>query len=144
MTRQIRHQSLTLRSLGPSGEPPPLLHGSHAGVAGVDKRGGAGYLAGMDSATAIARLKAHEAELRAMGVAGLSLFGSVARGEAGPGSDVDVAARLDERRRLGLFELGGIVDALQEALGVQVDLVTEPVSKPRLGSEIERDRVHVF
>lgn len=50
----------------------------------------------VDRADAIARLKAHEAELRAMGVTGLSLFGSVARGEARPGSDVDVVARLDD------------------------------------------------
>jgi predicted nucleotidyltransferase len=40
----------------------------------------------------------------------LSLFGSVARGEAGPGSDVDLAAEIDRSRHFGLFqfvELGG-------------------------------------
>ena len=43
----------------------------------------------------IATLRAHEAELRAAGIHRLSLFGSVARGDAGPDSDVDLAAELD-------------------------------------------------
>jgi uncharacterized protein len=49
----------------------------------------------VDRQTAIERLKAHEGELRAMGVSGLSLFGSVSRGDARPDSDVDLAARFD-------------------------------------------------
>ena len=49
----------------------------------------------MDREQVIARLRAHERELRAAGVVQLSLFGSVARGEARPDSDVDVAVKLD-------------------------------------------------
>ncbi len=43
----------------------------------------------------IAILRAHEAELRRAGIRHLSLFGSVARGDAEAGSDVDLAAELD-------------------------------------------------
>lgn len=46
----------------------------------------------------IAILRAHEAELRNAGISSLSLFGSVARGDAETGSDVDLAAELDRRR----------------------------------------------
>lgn len=98
----------------------------------------------MDRSSAIARLKAHEAELRAMGVIGLSLFGSTARGDQRADSDVDVAARLVDNGSIGLFELVGISDRLRDMLGADVDLVPEPAKKMRLQAEIDRDRVHVF
>ena len=55
----------------------------------------------------IATLRAHEAELRQAGIRHLSLFGSVARGEAATGSDIDLAAEfapeagMDLVRRVG-------------------------------------------
>ena len=45
----------------------------------------------------IARLRAHEAELRAAGIKRLSLFGSVARGEAGPDSDAAACSASESR-----------------------------------------------
>jgi hypothetical protein len=45
---------------------------------------------GMDRGEAIARLKQHEAEFKQLGVEHLYLFGSTARGEARPDSDVDL------------------------------------------------------
>lgn len=54
----------------------------------------------------IATLRAHEAELRAAGVKRLSLFGSVARGDAGPDSDVDLVAELDRAARASVEHSG--------------------------------------
>ncbi len=48
----------------------------------------------MDRDTVIARLRAHEQELKSAGVLSLRLFGSVARDEVGPDSDVDLMAPL--------------------------------------------------
>lgn len=79
-----------------------------------------------------------------MGVLGLSLFGSVARDEAGPESDVDLLASVDRERVRTLFDLGGVVDHVERVLDRRVDLLTEPVTKPRLAAEVERDRVRVF
>ena len=79
-----------------------------------------------------------------MGLRRLSLFGSVARGEACPGSDVDLAAELDRSRGIGLFHYAAITDRLSELLQTRVDLLTEPARKPRLQAEIDRDRVSVF
>lgn len=45
----------------------------------------------MDRRTVIATLKVHEAELRQLGLISLSLFGSLARGQAAEDSDIDVA-----------------------------------------------------
>ena len=53
----------------------------------------------MDRDAVLERLRAHEAELKAMGLARVSLFGSVARGEAGPESDVVSRPSSIRRRR---------------------------------------------
>jgi predicted nucleotidyltransferase len=92
----------------------------------------------------IATLRANEAELRRAGIRHLSLFGSVARGEAEPESDVDLAVELDPEARIGLFALGALERRLAELVGRPVDLLPEPVEKPRLRANIERDRRRAF
>src|SRR5260370_42192992 len=94
--------------------------------------------------TVISKLRAHEAELRAAGIRHLSLFGSVARGEAEVGSDVDLAAELERDAHLGLFGLAALERRLSEILGRKVDLLPEPVEKERLQKNIERDRRRAF
>ena len=49
----------------------------------------------MDKSTIIAKLREHEVELKDAGIVRLSLFGSVARGEATPESDVDLMGDFD-------------------------------------------------
>jgi len=92
----------------------------------------------------LATLRAHEAELRAAGIRRLSLFGSVARGDDAPDSDVDLAAELDPAAGIDLVSLGGLERRLSELLGRPVDLLPEPVEKPRLRANIERDRLRAF
>lgn len=92
----------------------------------------------------IATLRAHEAELRAAGIRRLSLFGSVARGDSGPESDVDLAVELDRAAKIGLFSLAGLERKISDLLGRKVDLLPEPVEKARLRSNIERDRKAAF
>lgn len=94
--------------------------------------------------TIIATLRAHEAELRAAGLRHLSLFGSVARGEADDNSDVDLAVRLDPDARIGLFGLTGLERRLGELLHRPVDLVPEPVEQQRVQANIDRDRRVAF
>lgn len=79
-----------------------------------------------------------------MGIASLSLFGSVARGEERADSDVDVAATLAADARIGIFEIVTISDHLRDWLGAQVDLVTEPARREWLQGEIDKDRVRVY
>jgi uncharacterized protein len=57
------------------------------------------------------------------GALNVRLFGSLARGEAGPESDVDVLVHLEPGR--SLFDLGGLLMDLQDLLGRKVDVVTE-------------------
>lgn len=92
----------------------------------------------------IATLRAHESELRLAGIHRLSLFGSVARGDAEADSDVDLAAELEPDARIGLFALWTLEQRLAEMVGRRVDLVPEPVEKARLKANIDRDRRIAF
>jgi uncharacterized protein len=92
----------------------------------------------------IATLRAHEAELRQAGIRRLSLFGSLARGDAEADSDVDLAAEPDPEAGIGLFAPGALERRLAELVGRKVDLLPEPVEKPRLRANIDRDRRRAF
>jgi predicted nucleotidyltransferase len=102
----------------------------------------------MTRGTVLKRLRDHEAELRKLGIEGLSLFGSVARGEDNEASDIDVAVKLDPSRTpLGLAYFGFLDDIeqrLENTLGRHVDVIHEPSKKVYLQREIDRDRCVAF
>lgn len=89
-------------------------------------------------------LREHELDLHIAGIRRLSLFGSVARGEAEVGSDVDLLVELDPNARVGLFRLVALERQLSELLTRPVDLLPEPVETPRLRASIEQDRKRIF
>jgi hypothetical protein len=82
----------------------------------------------MDRDEALALLRAHMDELRTLGVLEISIFGSVARGEAGPDSDVDVLVELGPG--IGLFRFVDNRYRLSEILGRPVDMATEDALRP--------------
>ncbi|MDR3669410.1 MAG: nucleotidyltransferase family protein [Holophaga sp.] len=75
------------------------------------------------------------------GVQELALFGSVARDEAGPGSDIDVLVTFQGRTRFRAFM--GLQFELEDLLGVKVDLATQKALKPLARPSIMKDLVHV-
>ncbi|MCM2334744.1 MAG: nucleotidyltransferase family protein [Anaeromyxobacteraceae bacterium] len=88
----------------------------------------------MTRGEAIQRLAAARPELATLGVRSLDLFGSVARGEAGPTSDVDLLVDFD--KPIGLFHFFRVQRRLEEILGCRVDLVMRDAVKRQL-----RDRI---
>ncbi|MBV9829197.1 MAG: nucleotidyltransferase domain-containing protein [Alphaproteobacteria bacterium] len=102
----------------------------------------------MKSGQAITLLRAHEAELRAVGVEKLSIFGSVARDAAGAQSDIDVVVRLSPEARRGGFAYIARLDALnirlQDILGCRIDLMAEPIRRDSLRRNIEREALLAF
>jgi uncharacterized protein len=98
----------------------------------------------MKRAEVIATLRAHEPELRAAGVMRLSLFGSTARDEARPDSDIDLLASFDEARNLSLLDMIGIENRLTDLLGHPVDLIEEGTLRPRARQSASREAVCAF
>jgi predicted nucleotidyltransferase len=92
----------------------------------------------------IATLRSHETELRQAGVRRLSLFGSVARGDAEAGSDVDIAIEFDPAAKMDLIRLVALERLLGNTLGRPVEILPEPVENPRLRANVERDRRIAF
>lgn len=84
-------------------------------------------------------IASHEAELRAMGVRTLSVFGSVARDQAGPGSDVDFLVEF--QTPVSFFELFDVQERLEALLGCKVDLVTRGGLRPELRDGILAEAV---
>ena len=71
---------------------------------------------------------------RRYGATNIRLFGSVARGEERPDSDIDFLVDLQPGR--SLFDLGGLLTDLEGLLARSVDVVTESGIKPRLKERI--------
>jgi predicted nucleotidyltransferase len=71
----------------------------------------------------IATLRDHEQALRLFGVAHAALFGSVARGEATPASDIDIMVEIEPSAPVGVFEYVGIRDYIANLFEGPVDVV---------------------
>ncbi|MGH8908171.1 MAG: nucleotidyltransferase family protein [Egibacteraceae bacterium] len=69
----------------------------------------------------------------------IAVFGSVARGEAGPDSDVDFLVELEPGR--SLLDLGGLLMDLRDLLGRPVDVVTRAGLRGRIRAQVLRDSV---
>src|SRR5215471_9273201 len=86
----------------------------------------------MDRSTVIAQLRKYEPELKAAGIVRLSLFGSVARGDASSESDVDLMAEFDPGKQFSILDMVSLEYWLTDILGVPVDLTSSTVMKDRV------------
>jgi uncharacterized protein len=87
----------------------------------------------------VKRLQESRSGWERFGVAGLFLFGSVARGEAREDSDIDLL--VDFARPVGLFEFVGLQAYLASILGRRVDLVTRAALKPQMRERVLTEAV---
>ena len=85
-------------------------------------------------------LAAHRGALRRLAVCRLGLFGSAARGESRPGSDLDFVVAFEAKTFDAYMDL---LDFLEKQLEARVDLVLEDAIKPRLRSTILTEAVQV-
>ena len=73
------------------------------------------------------------------GAYNVRVFGSVARGEATAGSDIDLLVSLESGR--SLMDLGGLLYDLRNLLGVEVDVVTENGLRARIRERVLKEAV---
>ncbi len=72
------------------------------------------------------------------------LFGSYARGEQTPSSDVDILLVPDKSQHFSLFTLGGMYEDLKDLLGCEVDLVTENGLLPFARESVNADKILIY
>jgi len=89
----------------------------------------------------LTRLRKHRSALEELSVKSLALFGSAARGEARPDSDVDLLVEFSEP--VGLFEFIRLKYKLEEILNCEVDLVTPDALRPGMKAVILKEAVDV-
>ena len=72
------------------------------------------------------------------------LFGSFARGEERPGSDVDLLVAYDDDADVSLFTIGGIYSDLCRLLNREVDLVEEGTLRPWAIDRVNNDKKLIY
>ncbi|WP_414587923.1 nucleotidyltransferase family protein [Scytonema sp. PCC 10023] len=90
----------------------------------------------------LAIVAAHRKQLQAMGVKSLDLFGSVARDEAGPNSDVDFLVEFE--RAVGLFDFSKVRLYLEDVLGCSVDMGTQDALREHLRKPVLKDVIRAL
>ena len=92
----------------------------------------------------IQTLREREADLRAQGIVHAALFGSVARGEDRPDSDIDIMVDLDPAVVRTIFDYAGVKDFIADMFDRPVDVVSNEGLKPRLRPRVTADAIYAF
>jgi predicted nucleotidyltransferase len=93
---------------------------------------------------ALSILRANADSLRARGVLHAAVFGSVARGDAGSHSDVDILVDLEADKPCGIFEYVRLQHDVADLFGRKVDLVERKALKPLVRAKALREAVDAF
>lgn len=80
--------------------------------------------------------------LQKNGVVSSSIFGSYARGDEKPDSDIDLLVEMPSNA--SLIELSGLKQDLEEVLSKRVDVVTQGAINSRLKPFIEKDLINIY
>jgi predicted nucleotidyltransferase len=89
-------------------------------------------------------LRKNADSLRARGIRHAALFGSIARGEAGPGSDIDIMIELDPQAEIDIFTYAGLKRHVAELFDGPVDVINKDALKPSLREPVTADAVYAF
>lgn len=98
----------------------------------------------MSKESIIATLKRNEAALRARGVAHAALFGSRARGDDRPGSDIDIMVDVDTDAVRDVYAYVGLKSFIAGLFDEPVDVVGREFLKPLVRPPAESDAVYAF
>ena len=94
--------------------------------------------------TIIAKLRELAPALKAQGVKRLALFGSRARGDARPDSDLDILVDTTVRGEVPPFDFFKVLNLIQDATGLRAQISMRDLLKPRIAERIADDVIEVF
>jgi predicted nucleotidyltransferase len=92
----------------------------------------------------IARLKKAEPALRARGIRRAAVFGSVARGEERPESDIDIMIEFETGREGSIYGYMGVKEYVASLFDGPVDVIDRDALKPYLRGPSARDAIYAF
>jgi len=98
----------------------------------------------VDKEAILARLRSSEPDLRARGVSHAALFGSRARGDNRPDSDIDIMVEIDPRAHIGLWDYVGLKDYIAGLFPGPVDVVNRDGLKPYLRPAATIEAIYAF
>jgi predicted nucleotidyltransferase len=98
----------------------------------------------MNRQEVIGILRQHADTLRSKGVSHAALFGSVARGDNRPDSDIDILVDIDPAAGVTVFDYVALKDYIASLFEGHVDVVDREALKPHLRSPSLQDKVDVF
>lgn len=98
----------------------------------------------MELEQALRILRQAEPQLRAKGVRHAGVFGSTARGEQRPDSDVDIAIDFEPSARITIYDYVAVKDDIAALFKQRVDVVDREGLKPHLRQPVARDLVYAF
>jgi uncharacterized protein len=92
----------------------------------------------------IARLKEAEPALRARGIRRAAVFGSVARGEARPDSDIDILIEFEPGAEGSIYHYMGLKEFVAGLFDGPVEVIDRDALKPYLRAPSARDAIYAF
>ncbi len=92
----------------------------------------------------IAAIKEHSAAIKAEGVSKLAIYGSRARGDNGPDSDLDVLIDVEPDASFSILNLIGVEHIIRDATGLQTQATMRRSMQPRFAQRISDDVLQVF
>jgi predicted nucleotidyltransferase len=98
----------------------------------------------MNGPEILARLRENESALRVRGVSHAALFGSHARGDNRPDSDIDIMIEVDPAARIGVYEYVALKDYIAELFDGPVDVVSREGLKPYVRPAATTDAIYAF
>jgi uncharacterized protein len=98
----------------------------------------------MDAQDALAILRRYESTLRARGIRHAAVFGSVARGENRPESDLDIVIDVDPEARMTVFDYVGLKEYISGLFDGPVDVVSRDGLKPHVRPAVTAEAIYAF
>ena len=98
----------------------------------------------MNTQDALATLRRYESALRARGVRHAALFGSIARGDNRPDSDIDIMIEVDPEAHITVFDYVGLKEYIAGLFDGPVDVVSRDGLKPHVRPAVTADAIYAF
>ena len=98
----------------------------------------------MNTQDAVATLRRHESALRALGICHAAVFGSFARGENRPDSDLDIMIEVDPDAHITVFDYVGLKEYIAGLFDGPVDVVSRDGLKPHVRPAATADAIYAF